>query len=213
MRLLSIFLLSLLMFVDSASAAPGNVPAWDGKYLTGKHNLVLRTTKGEIALTLDADKAPKAVTNFITLARGGYYDNLTFHRVIDGFMIQGGDPTGDGTGGRSIYGPTFEDEENDLPMVRGTLAMANAGPDTNGSQFFIVQQDSPFLKRGPAVYTTFGIVTKGIDVVDVIANVPKDMNDKPLRPVTFTVTVAGAPKAAKKSAVKKPVKKPVRRGK
>ena len=176
---------------------------WDKTYLTGKHSLVLHTSKGLIALTLDADKAPKAVTNFVTLAKDGYYDNLTFHRVIDGFMIQGGDPKGDGTGGTSIYGETFEDEENDLPMVRGTLAMANAGPDTNGSQFFIVQKDAPWLKNGPALYTVFGIVTKGIEVVDVIATVPKDRNDKPLTPVTFTVTVAGAKAAPKKAVSKK----------
>ncbi len=181
------------MHIGHATSA-GTIPEWNGEYLTGKHHLILHTNKGEIALTLDADKAPKAATNFITLARGGYYDGLTFHRVINGFMIQGGDPTGDGTGGASIYGKTFEDEENDIPMNRGTLAMANAGPDTNGSQFFIVQTDSPFLKDGSAIYTAFGIVTRGIEVVDVIVNVPKDRNDKPREPVTFTVRVAGAPK-------------------
>ncbi len=101
---------------------------------------VMKTTKGDITLRLFPDKAPKAVENFVTHAKEGYYDGLTFHRVINGFMIQGGDPNGNGTGGQSIYGEKFDDEITDkMRSFRGSLCMANSGPDTNGSQFYIVQ--------------------------------------------------------------------------
>lgn len=203
MRTVSIFLLSIMMFTNSASAATGIVPHWDKKYLSGQQKVILHTSMGDIAITLDATKAPKTVTNFVTLAKNGYYDHLTFHRVIPGFMIQGGDPNGNGTGGKSIYGKTFEDERNDIPTNRGTIAMANAGPNTNGSQFFIVQTDSPFLKNGSAVYTTFGTVTSGLDVIDAIAHVPRDSNDKPKKSVIFTIKVAGATVVKKRAATKK----------
>ncbi len=160
---------------------------FDGQVISGKHTVVLKTTKGDITIELDADAAPKTVTNFLTLARAGYYNGLTFHRVIPDFMIQGGDPNGDGTGGTSIYGESFEDEPNDLPMVRGAIAMANRGPNTNGSQFFIVQVgEAPWLQGR---HTIFGHVTEGMEVVDAIVSVPKDANDKPTEPVTYNVEV------------------------
>ena len=110
----------------------------------GEEVAILKTNYGDIKIRFFKDKAPKAVENFITHAKEGYYDGLTFHRVIDGFMIQGGDPNGDGTGGDSIYGQPFEDEINipDLRHFNGALSMANSGPNTNGSQFFIVQNNS-----------------------------------------------------------------------
>lgn len=162
-------------------------PGFDGQLLSGMQTVTLQTTKGAIALELDADKAPKTVTNFVVLARMGYYDGLTFHRVIPDFMIQGGDPVGDGTGGSSIFGETFEDEQNDLQMVRGAIAMANRGPNTNGSQFFIVQAESTPWLQGR--HTVFGTVTEGLAIVDAIAAVERDGGDRPLEPVTYTVEV------------------------
>ncbi len=167
---------------------PPAVPAgFDGEMLSGTTTVVLQTTKGDITVELDADKAPKTVTNFVVLARMGYYDGLTFHRVIPDFMIQGGDPQGDGTGGSSIYGESFEDESNDLQMTRGAIAMANRGPNTNGSQFFIVQAEATPWLQGR--HTIFGRVTEGMDVVDAIAAVERDMNDRPVEAVTYTVEV------------------------
>mgnify|MGYP001480209000 CR=1 FL=1 len=182
------------LYGDSASSPASTVtssarpdPEFDGKLLTGKHKVTLKTSKGDIELELDADLAPKAVTNFVVLAESGYYDDLTFHRVKDNFMIQGGDPNGNGTGGRSIFGAVFENEQNNIQMVRGTVAMANRGPNTNGSQFFIIQAAAtPWLQGG---YTAFGKVTKGMDVVDAIAKVKTDPSDRPLEPITFTPTV------------------------
>ena len=134
----------------------------------------LQTNHGPIKIELFPDDAPKTVGNFEDLAGKGFYDGLTFHRVIEDFMIQGGDPTGDGTGGP---GYTFEDEPNEHRVVRGALAMANAGPNTNGSQFFIVTADAcPWLD---GKHTVFGRVTEGMDVVDAISNVPKDSHDRP----------------------------------
>ncbi|HST26618.1 MAG TPA: peptidylprolyl isomerase, partial [Gaiellaceae bacterium] len=124
--------------------------------------------------------APKTVSNFEELSRKGFYDGLTFHRVIEDFMIQGGCPRGDGTGDP---GYSFEDEPNEHRIVRGALAMANAGPNTNGSQFFIVTADScPWLD---GKHTVFGRVTEGMDVVDEIALVPKDARDRPSDPVVI----------------------------
>ncbi|MDE2172499.1 MAG: peptidylprolyl isomerase [Patescibacteria group bacterium] len=155
------------------------------------HTVTIQTNKGTIVFeTYDAD-APNTVQNFLTLANKGFYNGLIFHRVIQGFMIQGGDPTGTGTGGP---GYSFNDELNPATpsyqagYVRGTVAMANAGPNTNGSQFFIMQKDTPAL---PHDYTIFGKVISGMDVVDAIAATPVDANDKPLSNVTMTsVTVA-----------------------
>ena len=173
--------------VPSSTATSTETPGFDGKMLTGTHTVVMKTDKGDITIELNADKAPKTVTNFVVLAKAGYYNGLTFHRVIPDFMIQGGDPDGNGTGGTSIYGETFEDEPNDLQMVRGALAMANRGPNTNGSQFFIVQAPATPWLQGR--HTVFGRVTKGLDIVDAIVHVAADANDKPVTPVTFSVEV------------------------
>ncbi len=132
----------------------------------------IKTEKGDIELALYPTDAPKTVTNFATLAKNGYYDCLTFHRVEPNFVIQGGDPNGNGTGGTSVYGAKFEDELNQSTQSykdgyqEGVLAMANAGPNTNGSQFFIMLANNQSL---PKNYTIFGKVTKGLDVVHKIA--------------------------------------------
>lgn len=216
----------------SSHSVTASMLTFDGKILSGKHTVILQTTKGDVTLELDADAAPKTVTNFITLSKNGFYDGLTFHRVIPDFMIQGGDPNGDGTGGRSVFGATFEDEINadsyglgtekladaaggqqispdeakmtvkeyyeargyvynsklkSLPLTRGAIAMANRGPNTNGSQFFIVQAaQTPWLN---GQHTVFGHVTDGMDVLDAIANAPRDPSDRPVTPITFNVKV------------------------
>jgi cyclophilin family peptidyl-prolyl cis-trans isomerase len=139
---------------------------------------VFKTSEGTIELELFPEDAPKTVENFTKLAADGYYDGLTFHRVIPDFMIQGGCPLGDGTGGP---GYTFEDEFNQHPVARGYLAMANAGPATNGSQFFIVTADAcPWLD---GKHTVFGRITSGQDVADRISHVDRDERDRPLEPV------------------------------
>ncbi|HLW95523.1 MAG TPA: peptidylprolyl isomerase [Solirubrobacteraceae bacterium] len=148
----------------------------------------MNTSKGAIELELfDAD-APKTVENFKTLASKGFYDGLTFHRVISDFMLQAGCPQGTGTGGP---GYTFEDEINQHKIVRGSLAMANAGPNTNGSQFFIVTaKECPWLD---GKHTVFGEVTAGLDVVDAIEAEPTDERDRPRTPIEIqSVTVADA---------------------
>lgn len=148
------------------------------------HRITIKTTKGTIVFeTYDAD-APNTVKNFLTLADKGFYNGTIFHRVIEGFMIQGGDPTGTGRGGP---GYQFADELNPSTpsykagYARGTVAMANAGPNTNGSQFFIMQKDTPL----PHNYTIFGKVVSGMDVVDAIAASQVDQNDKPVQAVTM----------------------------
>ncbi|MBQ2676482.1 MAG: peptidylprolyl isomerase [Clostridia bacterium] len=170
---------------------------------------IIKTTMGDIKFKLFPEKAPKTVENFTTLAKQGYYDGIIFHRVIKDFMIQGGDPTGTGMGGQSIYGHPFEDECClELRNYRGALSMANAGPNTNGSQFFIVHasevddglmsQMKQLVDRGfPAEvnenyaklggtpwldfkHTVFGQVVEGMDTVDAIANVKTAMGDKPV---------------------------------
>jgi cyclophilin family peptidyl-prolyl cis-trans isomerase len=145
----------------------------------------MTTSLGDIQIELFEDDAPKTVANFAKLAGDGFYDDLTFHRVIPDFMIQGGCPNGDGRGGP---GYTFEDEANDHRVVRGALAMANAGPNTNGSQFFIVTADAcPWLD---GKHTVFGQVTSGMDVVDAISAVDRDRSDRPRTPVTMRVAVS-----------------------
>jgi cyclophilin family peptidyl-prolyl cis-trans isomerase len=140
----------------------------------------LHTNHGAIAVELHDDDAPKTVENFRKLADDGFYDGVTFHRVISDFMIQGGDPTGTGTGGP---GYTFDDEFNDHKVERGALAMANAGANTNGSQFFVVTAEAaPWLD---GKHTVFGRVTSGMDVVDAISQVDTDANDKPREPVVI----------------------------
>jgi cyclophilin family peptidyl-prolyl cis-trans isomerase len=148
----------------------------------------LRTTLGDIRIELFRDKAPKTVENFVTLTRKGFYTGLTFHRVIPGFMIQGGCPTGDGTGGP---GYTIKDEfepslRHDAP---GILSMANAGPNTGGSQFFITLAPTKWLDGKHAV---FGRVRGGMDVVEKIVGLPRDGNDRPKTPVRIVeATVSG----------------------
>jgi len=140
----------------------------------------LNTSKGAIEVSLfDAD-APNTVKNFNDLAAKGFYDGLIFHRVIEGFMLQAGCPQGTGTGGP---GYTFADEFNSHPVVRGSVAMANAGPNTNGSQFFIVTaKDCPWLD---GKHTVFGEVSAGMDVVDAIESTPTDAGDRPTSPITI----------------------------
>jgi peptidyl-prolyl cis-trans isomerase B (cyclophilin B) len=134
----------------------------------------LHTNHGPIAIELFDDDAPKTVENFLKLARDGFYNGVIFHRVIPDFMIQGGDPTGTGSGGP---GYQFEDEFNDNKIVRGALAMANAGPNTNGSQFFIVTTEAASWLDGK--HTVFGRVTDGMDVVDTISALETDARDRP----------------------------------
>ncbi|MBL3537626.1 peptidylprolyl isomerase [Levilactobacillus brevis] len=172
--------------------------------------VTIETSMGTIQLQLFPEQAPKTVENFVTHAQAGYYDGLTFHRVIPNFMIQGGDPTGTGMGGESIWGQPFEDEfSQELYNLRGAVSMANAGPNTNGSQFFIVQdkdmteqmqgqmKDAGFpneivdaYKNGGTPWldfrhTVFGQVISGMDVVDAIAQVKTDASDQPATPVTM----------------------------
>jgi peptidyl-prolyl cis-trans isomerase B (cyclophilin B) len=140
----------------------------------------LHTNHGAIEIELFDDDAPETVANFRKLAGDGFYDGVIFHRVIPDFMIQGGDPTGTGTGGP---GYTFADEFNDHPVERGALAMANAGPNTNGSQFFIVTADAcPWLD---GKHTVFGQVTSGMDVVNTISALETDGRDRPREDVTI----------------------------
>ena len=141
----------------------------------------MHTSEGNIALELFDEDAPKTVENFRKLAADGFYDGLTFHRVIKDFMIQGGCPNGTGTGGP---GYTFDDEFNDHKVVRGALAMANAGPNTNGSQFFIVTTDAaPWLD---GKHTVFGEVRDGLDVVDRLEAAPTDGRDAPTEPLVIS---------------------------
>ena len=146
----------------------------------------LHTTEGPIEIELYPGEAPKTVENFTKLASDGYYDGLSFHRVIPDFMIQGGDPTGTGSGGP---GYQFEDEINGHRVERGALAMANSGPNTNGSQFFIVTAEAcPWLD---GAHTVFGRVTGGMDVVDAIERSPTDQGDRPIDEVRIeSISVA-----------------------
>ncbi len=143
--------------MDKQWTFPGTLPENQIK----DRQIRMQTDKGEIVFELFEDEAPKTVSNFIYLTKGGYYDGLTFHRYEPGFVIQGGDPAGNGTGGP---GYRFEDEPVARAYEKGIVAMANAGPNTNGSQFFIMLADTPL----PPLYTIFGRVTKGLDVVDAI---------------------------------------------
>lgn len=176
----------------------------------GETVAVLHTTLGDVAIRFFPEQAPKAVENFITHAKNGYYDGIIFHRVIPDFMIQGGDPLGTGTGGESIWGRPFPDEfSREVFNLRGALSMANCGPNTNGSQFFIVQAkelDPRMMQQVREIYpeqaandyaelggtpwldfrhTVFGQVYEGMDVVDAISAVPRNRNDKPLEDVVI----------------------------
>jgi peptidyl-prolyl cis-trans isomerase B (cyclophilin B) len=142
--------------------------------------VTLHTNHGAVAVELFDEDAPKTVENFLKLSNDGFYDGVIFHRIIKDFMIQGGDPDGTGTGGP---GYTFEDEFNDHKVERGALAMANAGPNTNGSQFFIVTTESaPWLD---GKHTVFGRVTDGMDAVDAIEGVETGAQDRPVEPVVI----------------------------
>lgn len=134
------------------------------------YSAILHTSEGDVEIALNAGQTPNTVKNFVDLSRKGFYNGTIFHRVIKGFMIQGGDPKGDGTGGP---GHKFDDEEFEGEYTRGTVAMANAGPNTNGSQFFIMHADVPLPKN----YVIFGKVVKGIEVVDKIAESKVVSND------------------------------------
>ncbi|UUV99703.1 peptidylprolyl isomerase [Vagococcus luciliae] len=175
-----------------------------------KVTATIKTSRGDIKVALFPEQAPKTVKNFIELSKKGYYNGIIFHRVIPDFMIQGGDPTGTGMGGESIYGEKFEDEfSKEVFNLRGALSMANAGPNTNGSQFFIVQNKnvpSNMLSQLAGAgfpeeiieayhnggtpwldfrHTVFGHVIEGMDVVDEIASVSRDSQDRPMHDVTI----------------------------
>jgi cyclophilin family peptidyl-prolyl cis-trans isomerase len=156
-----------------------------GGIIMANRQAVIQTNNGTIRIELLESEAPKTTENFITLAEKGYYDGVIFHRVIKGFMIQGGDPTGTGRGGQSAWGGRFDDEINPASNLcqkgyqAGTVAMANAGPNTNGSQFFIMHVNYPL----PPNYTIFGQVTEGQEVVNAIACSPTDPNDRPVTQV------------------------------
>ena len=150
------------------------------------YTATIETSAGSMTATLFASEAPGTVNNFVFLAREGFYDGVIFHRVIKGFVIQGGDPTGTGRGGP---GYRFPDEPVKRSYLRGTLAMANAGPNTNGSQFFVCHADVGL----PPNYTIFGQLTGGHDVLDAIATAPTGAGDRPVNPVTISaVTIEEA---------------------
>jgi cyclophilin family peptidyl-prolyl cis-trans isomerase len=163
---------------DSSGSPPMSIDQ------TKSYTALLTTTAGTIEIALHADKTPVTVNNFVALTRRNFYNNTIFHRIISGFMIQGGDPKGDGTGGP---GYRFNDEPFEGEYARGTVAMANAGPNTNGSQFFIMHTDYALPKN----YVIFGNVTKGMEVVDAIATAPvktnaNGENSSPVSPVKVT---------------------------
>jgi cyclophilin family peptidyl-prolyl cis-trans isomerase len=177
------------LWLTACSSSPGNAKVPAGAKSSGGMHGLIETDKGPIEIEFFATDAPKAVENFRLLAEHGYYNGLTFHRIVKGFMIQGGDPTGDGSGGESAWGAPFADEINERSALyqggyrRGFVAMANAGPDTNGSQFFILHQDYPLPPR----YVIFARVTSGMDVVDALAVTPTTMGgdggmSRPLTP-------------------------------
>lgn len=149
-----------------------------------KYEAIIETNKGNFKVELYADKAPKTVNNFVFLAREKFYDGLTFHRVIKDFMIQGGDPKGDGSGDP---GYKFDDEQNDVQLVRGVLAMANSGPNTNGSQFFVITKEETNWLQGK--HTAFGKVIEGLDVVMTLEEVETGENDKPKEDVVINKIV------------------------
>ena len=151
--------------------------------ISKKYSAVIKTSMGDMSIEFFTEDAPLTVNNFINLSQDGYYDNVIFHRVISGFMIQGGDPSGTGHGEMGKFpGYKFEDElNNQRSYDKGILAMANAGPDTNGSQFFIMHVDYPL----PYQYTIFGFVTEGLEVIDKIASVETGDGDKPINDVVI----------------------------
>ena len=155
------------------------INCYGGIFAMDEKTVVLETNQGNIEIKLKVDVAPKACENFVKLAEKGYYNGLIFHRVIKGFMIQGGDPTGTGMGGESIWGKPFEDEVSPVAKFDGPgiLAMANAGPNTNGSQFFITCAKTPWLNMR---HTIFGEVVSGLEIVQKIENTPVNAEDRPI---------------------------------
>ena len=184
-RALLATLVAVCLGACSPSSGGREIPA--GAKSSGGRHAVIETDHGNIEIEFFEAAAPKAVENFRLLAEHGYYDGLTFHRLVKGFMIQGGDPAGNGTGGESAWGGTFEDEIDRESVLyrdgyrRGIVAMANAGPDTNGSQFFIMHADYPL----PPNYVIFARVTGGDTVVDAIGNLPvtRGPGGEPSQPV------------------------------
>jgi cyclophilin family peptidyl-prolyl cis-trans isomerase len=172
-----ILAICLSLFLGCRPSEAGNPKVSAGARSSGGLHATLETDKGSVEVQFYAADSPKAVENFRLLAEHGYYNGLVFHRIIKGFMIQGGDPAGDGSGGESAWGGAFADEINPGSALykrgykRGIVAMANAGPNTNGSQFFIMHANYPL----PPNYVIFGIVTKGMDVVDALASTPTKM--------------------------------------
>jgi len=185
------------LLVAGCSSSAGNSKVPEGAKSSGGKHATIETDKGPIEIELLESDSPQAVENFRLLAEHGYYNGLTFHRIVKGFMIQGGDPTGTGSGGESAWGKAFDDNINaQSPLYqagykRGIVAYANAGPNTNGSQFFIMHMDYEL----PPNYVIFARVTSGMTVVDAIADVPTVLGDdgapsKPVMPQTIkTVTV------------------------
>lgn len=178
-RLLLSCLALLLVSGCNSSAPAGNPKVPAGAKSSGGQHGVIDTDKGAIEIEFLSADAPKSVENFRLLAEHGYYNGLTFHRIVRGFMIQGGDPEGNGTGGESAWGGTFDDEINPASALyrggyrRGLIAMANRGPNTNGSQFFVMHQDYDL----PPNYVIFARVTGGMDVVDALASVQTTMGE------------------------------------
>jgi cyclophilin family peptidyl-prolyl cis-trans isomerase len=180
MLMKKIFLICFLLLAGLTASACGNDKV-AAKPAAKPATAVFETSMGNFECTLATDLAPETCKNFITLAQKGFYNGLTFHRVIDNFMIQGGDPKGDGTGGPG-YAIKDEFTSKLTHNSAGILSMANAGPNTGGSQFFITLKDTPWLDGKHAV---FGKVTKGLDVVMKIGKVKTGANDRPLQPVTI----------------------------
>lgn len=186
-----------LFGLAGCSSSPGNPQVPAGATSSGGTQAVIETDQGAIEIEFFEAEAPTAVENFRLLAEHGYYDGLTFHRIVRGFMIQGGDPNGDGTGGESAWGGSFADEINAGSSLyrggyqRGMVAMANAGPNTNGSQFFILHRDYEL----PPAYVIFARVTSGMDTVDVIADTRTTMGadgglSQPVTPpIIQTITI------------------------
>jgi cyclophilin family peptidyl-prolyl cis-trans isomerase len=191
-RVFSVAIIAALFLGATMSIAQDYSSDADGNASEKAPKAVIHTNMGDITLEFYPKDAPKTVKNWLTHAKNGYYDGVIFHRVIKGFMMQGGDPTGTGSGGESIYGRTFEDETNAGSALyktgykRGVVAMANAGPNTNGSQFFIMHADYGLAPN----YTIFAHVVDGMDVVDKICTSKTAAGDRPVKEVKMeSITV------------------------
>ncbi len=194
-QLMAVWFVAVALMGCSASG-PSNPKVPKGTKSSGGKQARIETEMGNITIEFYEDDSPTAVENFRLLAENGYYDGLTFHRVVEGFMIQGGDPRGDGTGGESAWGGTFDDDIDRSSTLyrrgyrRGIVAMANAGPDTNGSQFFIMHGNSRLQPN----YVIFGNVVEGQQVVDALASVPTARSSsgemsRPTRPLVIRKVV------------------------